>query len=90
LPAGMAPILDAAGQVSALEKVLREPPPKREEVAENERKIEPTASEPKGQWLPDWRQIIVSFLAGALFATLIHYQVRELRRRRGMAAAPRG
>jgi hypothetical protein len=24
----------------------------------------------------------VSFLAGALFATLVHYQVREVRRRR--------
>jgi hypothetical protein len=42
-------------------------------------------------WLPDWRTVTVSFLAGAAFAFLMGLQVQELRRRRRRAepALPR-
>lgn len=42
----------------------------------------PAAPPAKGDWLPDWRQISVSFVAGMVVATLLSMQFREYRRRR--------
>jgi hypothetical protein len=40
-----------------------------------------------GNWLPNWRHVSVSFVAGALVATLVSLQWREWQRRQQAAAA---
>jgi tetratricopeptide (TPR) repeat protein len=40
-----------------------------------------TADLPKAPWVPEWRQIVVSFAAGAVVALLVAQQVRQGRRR---------
>jgi predicted negative regulator of RcsB-dependent stress response len=39
-----------------------------------------------GNWLPNWRHVTISFVAGALVATLINLQWREWQRRQQAAA----
>jgi hypothetical protein len=50
----------------------------------------PTApSTSSGMWLPDWRTVLVSFVAGMFFMGVVLLQWREWSRRRGLAQARR-
>jgi tetratricopeptide (TPR) repeat protein len=50
-----------------------------------------TTTPPRGDWLPDWRTIAVSFVAGVLVAWLVGLQWREWgRRRKTTAVTPNG
>jgi tetratricopeptide (TPR) repeat protein len=51
-----------------------------------------TATNAQAGWLPDWRQVVVGFVAGVLLTLLGVWQLRESRRRRqyGMAGFNRG
>jgi hypothetical protein len=87
LPPGPRLMLEGVGWASALDKVIREPT-KRNGLgvdlrAQSQTPEEtPAAQSPRAPWMPDWRQITVSFVAGAVVATLLSMQLRELRRRR--------
>jgi hypothetical protein len=48
---------------------------------QEEKPPQPPPTPPAGG-LPDWRQVTVGFIAGALVATLAVLQVRELRRKK--------
>jgi hypothetical protein len=81
LPPGVSPTLGAAGLAMALENVS--PNPRGQVDLEPSAVTETPRSSPSSSgWSPEWRQIAVSFVAGAVVATLLSLQFRELRRRR--------
>jgi hypothetical protein len=83
LPAGPGAALDAANTVTALEKIAKEPLPEAGLATEVTPPDSPTAAPtPSAPWTPEWRQIAVSFVAGAFVAALLSLQLREMRKRR--------
>jgi tetratricopeptide (TPR) repeat protein len=84
---GLGSTLDAVGWAGALYEV-KEQPTKAEGPAITPDQPPPEAA---SSWTFDWRQIAVSFAAGAVIATLLSMQLRELRRRKqGAEAAVKG
>jgi tetratricopeptide (TPR) repeat protein len=80
LPPAPAVALDAAAAAVALDKIYQEPLPAPEmDVAPVDTAAAPPAST---GWTPEWRQIAVSFVVGAVVATLLSLQLREIRRRK--------
>jgi hypothetical protein len=57
--------------------------------AASKTQAEPPKARPPdpGGWLPNWRHVSISFVAGALVATLVGLQWREWQRRQQAAAA---
>jgi hypothetical protein len=79
LPAGPGVVLEAVGWASALDRVTKDLKPEPAMVLAPDSTPPPPA---KAGWAPDWRQIVVSFVAGAVVATLLSMQFREFRRRK--------
>jgi hypothetical protein len=78
-----AAVLDTAGAVMAIEKIIQEPLPKEEQIFDVA-PTDPAANAPvqTGTWTPEWRQIGISFVAGAIVAALLSLQLREMRKRK--------
>jgi hypothetical protein len=76
-------LLDVVNTLAALEKVKVLEPPKFDPAPSvSSEPSAPAPQEPSRPWTPEWRQIAVSFVAGAVIATLLSLQLRELRKRR--------
>jgi hypothetical protein len=82
LPPGAAVTLEAAGTAMALEKIVPEPLPETDYSAAAEADSPPPAASPPSTWTPEWRQIGISFVAGAIVAALLSLQLREMRKRK--------
>jgi hypothetical protein len=83
LPPGPGVGLDAIGTLAALERIGDKPLPEREIPAAPPATTSPaTAPAPSAAWTPEWRQIGVSFVAGAVVAALLSLQLREMRKRK--------
>jgi tetratricopeptide (TPR) repeat protein len=92
LSPGIEPLLDAAGTVAALDKIMQMPVPEREyKISPEPTATPPPAPSPPGEWTFDWRQTTVSFVAGVAVALLLSLQFREMRKRKqqDVAAAPK-
>ena len=77
-----AAVLDAAGAVMALEKIMQEPLPKEEQIFEAAANDAPAgAPAPSATWTPEWRQIGI-FVVGAIVGALLSLQLREMRKRK--------
>jgi len=82
LPPGAAVTLEAAGTAMALEKIVKGPLPETDYSAAAETDSPPPAAAPPSTWTPEWRQIGISFVAGAIVAALLSLQLREIRKRK--------
>jgi tetratricopeptide (TPR) repeat protein len=88
LPSGPGIVLDTLVSMQAIEKVKNEPAPPLDLG------VSPALGNPPDNpapaWQPEWRQIAVSFVAGAVIAILLSLQFREMRRRKqqGVETAP--
>jgi tetratricopeptide (TPR) repeat protein len=82
LPAVPGTALDAVNTIAALEKISKEPLPSFQEEPSPLPESPATTPTPSSGWTPEWRQIAVSFVAGAFVAALLSLQLREMRKRR--------
>ena len=92
LPPAPAVALDAVGSVQAIEEIVPKPLPK-SDVSPTADDIGASSAAPTSgvSWTLEWRQIAVSFVAGAVVAALLSLQLREMRKRRDkVQAASRG
>jgi tetratricopeptide (TPR) repeat protein len=81
LPPAPAAALDATAAAMALDRIYQEPLPAQEVDAAPLDTAAPPPPASNG-WTPEWRQIAVSFVAGAVVATLLSLQLREMRKRK--------
>jgi hypothetical protein len=87
LPPGPGAAVNAGNTTLALQKTVQMPLPKEDTLVPGDIPTSPASNAVfSANWTPEWRQIIVSFVAGVIVALLLSMQLREMRKRKQDAA----